>query len=222
MVQRMKKLLVFGTGDFADVVSYVLEAKLGRPVEAYVVHGQYRSADRYAGRPLGALEDMCREYPPQEYAVVPGMIGKKMFDQRAAVFAQLFDWGYELENVIDPSAQVDTEEIGRGNIILANVCVEAHCRIGDGNILWQNAVLPHHNVIGSFNNLAPSVSLSGYSRVGNHCFLGNHVCVKNRVEIADYAYIGAGAYISRNVEKGAVMVPPRSYKLEGKTGYDFL
>lgn len=220
--EYMKKLLVFGTGDFADVVSFVLEAKLKRRIDAYAVHGRYRGGDTYRGRRLAALENMTEEFPPCEYEVALAVIGKRMFDQREAAFTQLRELGYELVSVIDPSAQVDTKDIGAGNIILANAAIEAHCRVGEGNIIWQNVVLPHHNEIGSFNNLAPSVSLSGYSKVGNHCFLGNNVCVKNRLEIADYAYIGAGSYVSRPVEAGTVLVPHRSYVLEGKSGFDFL
>lgn len=218
----MKELLVFGTGDFADVVSYLLEQKLGRSIRAYIVDERYRTADTYQGKPLLSFERIQESYPPEACEVALGMIGKQMFRQRAEVFRRLCGMGYTAANVIDPTASVDTEQIGAGNIIFAHASVEAHCRIGDGNIIWQNVVLPHHNQVGNFNNLAPSVSFSGYSRVGNHCFIGNNVCVKNRVEIADEAYIGAGAYVSQHVAPRKVIVPHRSYELEGRTGFDFL
>src|SRR5699024_11501320 len=67
------------------------------------------------------------------------------------------------------------------------------------NIIWPNVVLPHHNVLGDFNNLAPSVSLSGYSKIQDHCFLGNNSCVNNHVCVQSYAYVGAGAYAAKDV-----------------------
>lgn len=218
----MKDIVVFGTGDFSDIVSFVLEKKLGRTIAAYTVHSSYKMQDHYNGKKLTSFETLCEEYPPQKYNVVMGFIGKHMFDQRAFVCETLWQLGYEMENVIDPSATVDTAQLGRGNIILANASIEAHCEVGDGNIIWQNVVLPHHNKVGSFNNLAPSVSLSGYSQVGNHCFVGNNVCVKNHVALHDYAYVGAGAYVSKDVMSKHVLVPHRSYELQEKNGFDFL
>lgn len=218
----MKKLIMFGTGDFSDVVSYVLEKKLGREIAAYTVYREYVNGSSYRGRPLEAFENIGESCPPREYEMALGMIGKQMFRQRERIFHEIREKGYRIINVIDPSASVDTAELGEGNIILANASIETHCRVGDGNIIWQNVVMPHHNQVGSFNNLAPSVSLSGYSAVGSHCFIGNNVCVKNRVEISDYAYVGAGAYVSKSLASGKVLVPGRSYELEGKTGFDFL
>lgn len=218
----MRKLVVFGTGDFADVVSYVLEEKLGYRILAYTVNKEYISGSSYREKPLVPFERILEMYPPKECGMVLGMIGKHMFDQRSKIFEQLVEMGYWLPNIIDPSARVDTKRMGFGNIILAHASIEAHCLIGRGNIIWQNVVLPHHNRIGDFNNLAPSVSLSGYSRVGNHCFVGNNACLKNRVELADYVFVGAGTYIAQSIKSKRVIVPSRSYELTGKTGYDFL
>ncbi|MCD8155617.1 MAG: hypothetical protein LUF78_13215 [Clostridiales bacterium] len=218
----MKEIVVFGTGDFSDVVSHVLKNKLGRMPAAYTVHRKYLSGTSCHSVPLVALEELAEKYPPGEYEVVLALIGRRMFDQRAAAAQILWEMGYHLANVVDPSAEVDSEELGEGNIILAHTSIEAHCRIGNGNIIWQNVVMPHHNQVGNFNNLAPSVSLSGYSAVGSHCFVGNNVCIKNRVRVEDYTYIGAGAYVQRAPVSGSVLVPGRSYVLDGKTGFDFL
>ena len=218
-----KEIVVFGTGDFADIVSFVAEQKLGWRIIAYTVSKglvEDGSAE-YNGRPLVPFDRLEKLYKPENVELVIGMIGKNMFDQRSGVFDLIRGKGYYIPNIIDPDARVDTENIGSGNVILAHTSIEAHCSIGSGNIIWQNVVLPHHNRLGSFNNLAPSVSLSGYSEIGNHCFVGNNVCIKNRTAVGDYAYIGAGAYVSGPVEPYSVLVPHPSYVLEGKRSYDF-
>lgn len=218
----MRRLLVFGTGDFADVVSYVLETELGRRIEAYTIHEKYIETPYYRDKPLVPFEKIKTLYQPGEFDVVLGMIGKHMFEQRAEIFEQIRQMGYRIPNVVDPSARVDAKWIGEGNIILAHTTIEAHCQIGRGNIIWQNVVLPHHNKIGNFNNLAPSVSFSGYSRIGSHCFIGNNACLKNRVSLSDYVFVGAGAYIAQSINSKKVIVPNRSYELKNKTGFDFL
>lgn len=221
-MNKLKRVVVFGIGDFSDIVTYIIEEKLGGEIAAYTVNRCYIKGNEYHDKPLVPFEHIQEMYPPQEFDMVLGFIGKKMFQERQEIIQQIKEKEYELPNIIHPSASIDSKIIGEGNIILQHTSVEHHCKIGSGNIIWQNVVLPHHNEIGNFNNLAPSVSLSGYSKIRNHCFVGNNVCVKNKVVIGSFAYIGAGAYVSKNVCEKQVLVPNRSYILENKTGFDFL
>lgn len=225
MSQKHRPLVIFGLGDFSDVISYIIESVLGLEISAYTLNAAYMSSEHisvFRDRPVVPFEDVSNQFPPDAYDIVIGFIGKEMFHQRAAIFREAQAMGYGLPNIIHPTASLDAPEIGCGNIIMQQVSVEHHCSLGDGNIVWGHVVLPHHNRIGSFNNLSPSVSLSGYSEVGNHCFIGNNVAVKNRVKISDYAYIGAGAYISRDVGEQQVWVPARSLQLPDKISFDFL
>lgn len=107
----MKDLLVFGTGKFADVVSYVLETKLGRNIRAYTVHEEHLHETKnyscsefagreefcsltYKGKPLVAFEEIQKVYPPEEFEVVLCMIGKQMADRREEVFVKIRQMGY--------------------------------------------------------------------------------------------------------------------------------
>lgn len=218
----MRSLLVFGTGDFSDVISYILEEKLNLKIQAYVLNASYCTEDEYRGKPLLPLETIEDHVNPAECDMVMGFIGKQMMQQKALQFETVRSMGFGMPNIIDPSSSVDTQQLGEGNIILANVAIEAHCVVGSGNLIWQNVVLPHHNQVGSFNNLAPSVSFSGYSKVGNHCFIGNNVALNNRIEVGDYSYIGAGSYVNRSLPEGTVYVPSRGQVLADKSGFDFL
>lgn len=128
----MKPVIVFGTGDFADIVSFILEEKLGLSIAAYAVHERFRQEDSYRGRPLVALEECQCRFSPASFDAALAIIGKKMFTQREAVFSDLVKMGYRIRNVIDPRASLDTDRIGQGNIILAGASIEAHCSIGTG------------------------------------------------------------------------------------------
>ena len=217
-----KKVIVFGTGDFSDIVSYVLDKVNHCEICGYTINENYISENKYQNKPLMPFEKIEKICPPEDYDIVLGFIGKKMFGQRMEIFFQIKEKGYKIPNVIHKSACVDTEKIGEGNIIMQNVSIEHHSIVGSGNIIWPNVVLPHHNVLGDFNNLAPSVSLSGYSKIQDHCFLGNNSCVNNHVCVQSYAYVGAGAYAAKDVPEQHVLVPNRSYYLKDKTGFDFL
>ncbi|HHX36637.1 MAG TPA: hypothetical protein GX717_01490 [Clostridiaceae bacterium] len=222
LIDQQEPIVVFGLGDFSDVVSFVLAEKLGAKIVGYTVNEQYLTSTSYRNRPVYPFETIEEIYPPSEFAMVIGFIGKKMFDQRAEVFRTAKAKGYRLPNVIHPSTACDSDQLGEGNIIFHNVSIEHHCKVGDANIIWQNVAFPHHNRIGNFNNIAPAVTLSGYAGISNHCFVGNNVSVKNKIKINDYAYVGANAYISHEVPSRTVWVPMRSYQLTDKDPFDFL
>lgn len=225
MKDRIKKgdrLIMFGLGDFSDVLAFIAQDILDAKIDAYCVHREYMTNDVYRDKPVVPFEILSEVYSPNEHALLIGFIGKKMFQQREAIYREAKRMGYVLPNLIHPSSVCETDDLGDSNIILQNTSIESHCSIGCGNIIWQNVVLPHHNRIGSFNNLAPSVSFSGYASAGDHCFIGNNVAIKNRVRICDYAFIGAGSYISSDVPSQLVMVPSRSYSLPDKSPFDFL
>ena len=44
---REKGIVVFGTGDFSDIVSFILEKKQNRTIAAYTVDAKYKTQDQY-------------------------------------------------------------------------------------------------------------------------------------------------------------------------------
>lgn len=207
----MKDFLVFGTGDFADIVSDLIK-RLGRNTAGYILDDAYVSSDSYNRLPVIPLSRL-KEYSTEKYSVAIGFIGGKMYTQRSEKFELIRSLGYELENLIHPSAVLSTDNIGVGNIILEGCILGFKVKMGDGNIMWPHSVVNHHGVIGSFNNLSPSMSTSGGVTIGSHCFLGNNSTYKNKVVVADYTLVGAGAYIAHNTEEYGVYVPERTVKL---------
>ena len=217
---QQKKFIIFGTGDFSDLLYEMIVYKLGREVACFCVDRKYITSEAIKGIKVVALEELADICSPSEHTVALGFSGKDMFTTRGKKFRDLKAMGYTLENLIWPGTEPFCH-LGEGNIVFQNVSVGSFSSMGDGNVLWQGVVLPHHNTLGSFNRMAPSAALSGYAKVGNHCFLGNHSIVKNRVAIADWTLVGAGAYITEDTEPESVVVPPRSYPLENKRSIDF-
>jgi len=217
----MKRIVILGIGEFADILTGKIEANGRDQVWGYAVNKQYITDDSYNQRKLIPFEDIEGYVSGKECQLYLGVIGKGMFKDRERLFCELQQKGYKVENFISPTAVVQTEDIGQGNIIMENAVIEKHCKIGNGNIIWPNVVLPHHNVIGDFNNLSPSVSLSGYAKIGNRCFIGNNACLSNHVSIQNCALVGGGVFVSEDLGEYQVLVSSRSYVLEGKISTDF-
>lgn len=218
----MKDIIIFGVGDFADILKVYIEEYLPCKVIAFTVNREFINDEHHTGLPVVAFEDIESRFKSNNYSMVIGMIGKQMFMQRKEIFTQCKNKNYELPNIICTETLSATSKMGEGNIILPNVSIGPFVEIGTGNIFWQNCVIPHHNNIGNFNHFAPSVSLSGNSKIKNHCFLGNNVTVNNHTTIMNYTFVGAGAYVRKDTKSYQVIVPNNSFVLEGKRSTDFM
>lgn len=215
-------VLIFGTGDFAEVLYEKLRAQQ-ECVDGFVINEKYITDRTFSGLPVLPYEHLKKCLGAEEkVAFYLAVIGKKsMFQQREEVYQRIKADGYEIKNFISNRAIVQTEQIGDGNIIMENVVIEQHCVLGNGNIIWPNVVLPHHNRVGSFNNLSPSASFSGYATVENHCFVGNNACLNNRVQVHDRALVGAGVFAAHDVPAESVLVSSKAYLLEGRKSWEF-
>ena len=212
----MKKIVIYGTASLADIAADLV-GKAGWQTAGYVVSDEYFSRENdYGGKNVIPFSQMAEVYPPEEYDAVIGMMVSDLQVTREDIYRKVKALGYSFPNLIHPSAVVETETIGEGNIILSCVSIDRRCKIGDMNLIWQNVVLPHDNELGSFCNLAPSVSFSGGSRVLNHCFLGNNSALNNFVTVHDFGFVGAGAFVSSDLPEYGVVVPARSVLLENK------
>lgn len=214
-------VLIFGTGDFADVLYQKLLAQQEQ-VDGFVVNEKYITEKNFLGLPVLPYEHLEEHFGTEQISLYLAVIGKKcMFQQREDAYRAIKADGYEVKNFISSHAMVQTKQIGDGNIIMENVVIEQHCVLGSGNIIWPNVVLPHHNRVGSFNNLSPSASFSGYAVVGNHCFIGNNACLNNHVQVHDRALVGAGVFAAHDVPEESVLVSQRAYLMEGRKSWEF-
>ncbi len=217
----MKNIIIYGTGHYADIVFNLITKRLHRKVSYFTVDRKYMTDSHYNGVPIIAFDTIENNLNTGDYCIVIAFIGNEMFNIRAQKFIDAKSKGFILENIIHDSVIIETEDIGEGNIILANTYIGPFCSVGDGNIFWQNVVIPHHNSIGNFSHFAPSVSLSGYSVIKDNCFLGNNSVVSNHVVIDNHSLVGACSFVKKNTSPYEVIVPRKSIVLENKISTDF-
>ena len=82
----MKKLVVFGTGDFARVAKVYLEVDGGYEVAAFTAHEKYIAATEMLGCPIVPFEQLARQYPPDEYAMFAAIGFSRLNRARAEVY----------------------------------------------------------------------------------------------------------------------------------------
>lgn len=215
----MKKIIVYGAGQFADIVTNLIEASLHREVAGYVLDNEFYDKNEYNGRPVVSSSNMMNVFPPEGYSAVLGFMGHDMFDAWERTFNMLLKNGYELENFIHPSAIISSNNIGQGNIILENCVIGYGTTLGNGNVLYPLTAINHNNNIGSFNLFASGVHTAGGTIIENHVFMGLNTCTNNKITIADYTFVGAGSHIVKSTEKGCVYISNAALKLNKVNSY---
>lgn len=217
----MRNFIIFGKGDFADILTYIIEEEMQRNVAAYTVSKELLDMDSYHGKPVVPYEELESFYKPSDYAISLGYEAQDMYRTRKKMQEELTKKGFLFENVISKSANLTNAKIGVGNIIMQNCLLAPFSSVGDGNVLWATAQIQHHNKVGNFNCIAPGAAACGYVNINNNCFIGTNATVKSNVTIADYTLVGAGAYVTEDTKKCDVIVPARSQRIKGKSSFDF-
>lgn len=119
---------------------------------------------------------------------------------RAQVFGYLSKLGWQVVNVIHPSAVISkTAVLGKGVAVMGGVVVNSGAQIGDNVIVNSGAIVDHDCHIGDHVHIAPGVVLSGCVRVGPYSHIGTGASVRQEVSIGSEAVIGVGAAVVGNV-----------------------
>lgn len=218
----MDKIIIFGLEQFAGQMYRLLNRSPEVRVEAFCVGKEYMPlGGERGGIPIVPFEDLEKYFRPSEYSILfcigythMNQIRKKYMDEALAR-------GYSVAGYRHPTALIQTDKIGYGNIFMENVIIGQGAEIGNGNIFWPAAHVAHHTSIGNFNFFTISVAVAGNIQIHDFCVFGANSTVKNGIEINDGTLVGAGAYISHSTEAWSVYTPPRTYKLEGKSSLDF-
>ena len=82
---------------------------------------------------------------------------------RAKTFQNARNAGFEIVNLIDPSAIISNSAIiGDGVVVMPNVVVNAKASISDGVILNSGSVVEHECVIGDFVHISQKLHYEMY------------------------------------------------------------
>ena len=199
----MKGLVVFGTGQIADVLSEYLERFGPEPIVAYTVDRAFRKEESFRGRPVIAWEDLPSVLPPGEVRLLGPISYQQLNAFRRERHQAAKALGYDFANFIHPSAHVMADAVGENVIVLENCTIQPRTRIGDGVIVWSATHVGHHSTIGDFTFVSSQVGIASSVTIGPGCLIGGQVGIDNGVTLGADSYVESRAVLRRDA-------PPRS------------
>ena len=217
----MSNLVLFGTGDVAQLAHYYFSSDTDFKVVAFTVDGDYIKDEKFDGLPVVPFEEITKSHPPASHQMHIALSYGRMNRLRSEKYDVAGAKGYTMPSYISPKCTYLSQfQPGDNCFIFEDNTIQPFVRIGSNVILWSGNHIGHHSVIEDHNFISSHVVVSGHCHIESFCFLGVNSTLAHTVRIAEGTLLGAGVVISKDTEPNGVYVPARSVKLE-KTSDQF-
>ena len=214
----MKKLVIFGKGDIAQIANYYFEIDSNYEVVAFTLNKDYITEEVYEGKPMIAFETLEINYTHDEVDVFVALSYAEMNHFRQRICSKVKEKGFKLASYISSRCSYLSQfPPGENAFIFEDNTIQPFVKIGDNVTLWCGNHIGHHSEIKSNNFISSHVVISGNCLIEENCFLGVNSTLGHGVTLARETLLGAGAVISKKTEEKSIYVPPRSLKLEKKS-----
>ncbi|MBW4710819.1 acetyltransferase [Roseobacter sp. YSTF-M11] len=201
----MKKLVIFGAGDIAELAHYYFTTDTDYSVVAFCVDAQFIKEDKFCDLPVVPFEDLSEHYPSATHDMFIALSYAKLNALRKTKFDDAREKGYALASYVSSKASVLNQgNIGANAFILEDNTVQPFVTIGDNVTLWSGNHIGHHSVISDHTFISSHVVVSGGVKIGERCFIGVNATLRDHIEIGDKCVIGAGALLLADAEPEGV------------------
>jgi sugar O-acyltransferase (sialic acid O-acetyltransferase NeuD family) len=199
-------VVLFGTGDFAQVAYEYLRQDSPHDVVAFTVHERYIEVPELLGLPVVPFERVEELHPPSDTAMFVAVGFSGVNKTRRALYDECRARGYELISYVNSKAISwgGELEVGDNTFIFEANVIQPFVRIGSNVIIWSGNHIGHHSRIGDHCFIASHAVISGHVTIGEETFVGVNATFRDGVTVAPRCLIGAGALIMKDTEEGGV------------------
>jgi len=214
----MAKLIIFGTGDIAQIAKYYFEIDSEHEVVAFTVDRAFVTNESFEGKPVIAFEDITQLYPIDEFKMFIALSYSNLNKIRETKYYESKQKGYELVSYISSKCSYMTQyQCGDNCFIFEDNTIQPFVKIGNNVTLWSGNHIGHHSILHDHLFISSHVVVSGHCIISSNSFIGVNSTIGHQVTIASENIIGAGSIITKSTDIGDVFVPARSVKLEKKS-----
>ena len=204
------KVVIFGTGSFAELVHFYLTHDGGYEVVAFTASADQIAAPAFCGLPVVPFEEVTRLYPPADYQMFVAVGYRKVNQVRAALYQEAKDKGYRLVTYVSPRCTNFAKTIGDNCFIFEDNTIQPFVSIGNDVVLWSGNHIGHHSSIADHCWFTSHVVVSGHVKIGPYCFLGVNATLRDSITIAESCVFGAAALIMKSTSPRQVFLGERS------------
>jgi sugar O-acyltransferase (sialic acid O-acetyltransferase NeuD family) len=202
-----KPLVIFGTGDIAQLAHFYFSTDSEYGVVAFTVDAAYLADTTFCGLPVIAFEEISKQYPQDSHDLFIALSYSKLNAVRKEKYLAAKAAGYRLANFISSRATVlNGGQIGENCFIFEDNTIQPFVRIGNNVTLWSGNHIGHHSTIKDHCFIASHVVVSGGVEIGEQCFIGVNATLRDHIKIGEKCVIGAGALLLADAEPEGVYI----------------
>lgn len=202
-----KKLVIFGSGEIAQLAHLYFSIDSEYEVVAFTVDAGYLADKIFCGLPVVAFEEVTTYFPPEEFEFFVALSYSKLNAVRKEKYLAVKAMGYRLASFISSRSTVLNEgRLGENCFIFEDNTIQPFVTIGNNVTLWSGNHIGHHSKIKDHSFIASHVVVSGGVEIGEQCFIGVNATLRDHIKIGDKCVIGAGALLLADAEPEGVYI----------------
>ena len=210
----MKKIVIFGCNDFAELVKFYFDNDSEYEISGFVIDDDYHTADIFLALPLVKTSDLEFIFPKEEYSLFVAVGYSKMNRIRKQKINEFRTLGYHFVSYIASSCiSWGDLTLGDNCFIMENVILQKNVKIGSGVVIWAGTCVGHDSEVGDNVFISLNATLSGNTVVKANSFIGANATIRDGVLIEQSTLVGAGSYISKNTKEYEIYTPMRVVNL---------
>ena len=210
-----KKVIIFGTNDFAELAHYYLTTDSKYEISGFCLSKEYIGEQKtFKDLPIFAFEEITKICPPDGFYFFAPMAPKKINQVRRDIYTQIKKLGYEFISYVSSKATVLTKDIGENCFILEDNTIQPFVKIGNNVVMWSGNHIGHHSTIHDHVFFTSHVVLSGHCEVGEQSFFGVNATIRDQLKIAPGTLLAMGGVLTTPTEEYSVYRGFPAKKLE--------
>ena len=201
---KMKKIIIFGNGDKAQVV----ESEISKLKGYSTIYKTNSNQD---------IINFDEKIDNNTYGIVAVGLNYKREEIVKTIKKHIpkLKW----TSIISKDAFVaDKKKIGEGTIIISGSIINAGTVIGKHCSINTGSIIEHDNFLEDFSSTGPGVVTGGHVSIGKRSYLGIGCTIKNNVIIRSDCVIGGQSFVNKNTNKCELLfgVPAKKIKKRKK------
>lgn len=196
-----KSLIIFGSGDIAELAHYYFTTDSSYEVAAFTVDGSYITSSTFCGLPVIPFEELALTYSPEFNKLFVALSYSKLNEIRKEKYLAAKKLGYTLASYISTKATIlNNSHFGENCFILEDNTIQPFVTIGNNVTLWSGNHIGHHSIIKDHCFIASHVVISGGVEIEEQCFIGVNATLRDHIKIGEKCVLGAGTLLLGNAE----------------------
>lgn len=201
------KIVIFGTGEIAELAHYYFENDSEYDVCGFIVDDEYYDKQIFRKLPVVKKSECVDVFPPIEYKAHVALSYSQLNRRREKKYTEMKKLGYKLVSyVCSKSVFWPDLEIGDNCFILENQTIQPTVKIGNNVVIWSTNHLGHNCIIKDHVYLSSGIVISGHTEIGTRTFVGVNSSFKDFIKIDQDCFITMGSVVTKNVSENSTVI----------------